>query len=130
MYREIEISPRLYIPIEKIRKNNYCIRSIECDITVPSSEDWEEEAATLIEAKLNYRNYSIRGFNEIIKPIVYVGFCSGMHSLNNKNIYKLKYYECVEFRLRENTLPDSDSKNYYLEMEKCITVLEAYTRSI
>ncbi len=122
------MSPRLYIPIEKIRKNNYCIRFIDCNITVPSSEDWQTEAATLIEAKLNYRNSSIRGFNKTIKPMVYVNFCKEMKNLDNKNIYALRYYESIEFALYNDTLPDSDSKNYYLGMEKCITVVEAYTR--
>ena len=128
MYREIGISPRLYIPIEKIRKNNYCIRSIECDITVPSSEDWEEEAATLIEAKLNYRNCSIRGFDGIIKPIVKIRFSESVPiDENTKNIWHLCYYEGIEFRLFKNTLPNSDSKNYYLGMIKFIKVTSAST---
>lgn len=126
-YREESVSPTLYIPIEKIRKNNYCIRSIYCNITVPSSEDWMTEAATLIKAKFNYRNSSIRGFNKTIELIVYVNFRDGVESLDNKNIYALRYYESIKFYLSRNTLPDSDSENYHLAMEKYITVIGAFT---
>lgn len=123
-------SLELYIPIEKIRKNNNRIRSIECDITVPSSEDWVEEAASLIEDKLNYRNYSIRGFDSIIKCIVNVGFSKVVQSLDNKKIYKLNYWESIRFWLTNDILPDSDSKNYHLRMNRNIIVAEVFTKSI
>ena len=125
IYREGVQSPRLYIPIEKIRKTNHCNRTLKCSITVPSSEDWSKEAAPLIEAKLNYRNYTIRGFNSTIKPIVEVKFHERVPSLDNKKISELLYYEGIEFRLYNNTLPDSDSKNYSLGMKITITVMGA-----
>lgn len=125
IYREGVQSPRLYIPIEKIRKTNHCNRTLKCGITVPSSEDWRKEAVPLIEAKLNYRNHTIKGFNSTIKPIVEVEFHERVPSLDNKKISELLYYEGIEFRLYNNTLPDSDSKNYSLGMKRTITVMEA-----
>lgn len=125
VYRGEWKTPRLYIPIEKIRKNNHCIRSIRCDIAVPPSEDWTKEAATLIKAKLNYRNSSIKGFNGTIKLMVYVNFSSAVPSLDNENIDTLVYYDGIEFRLSF----DSDSKNFYLEMERTITVITVITVS-
>lgn len=81
IYKEKPVSPKLYIPIGRIRKTN-CnpFRMLECDITVPSSdpdpdsEIWREETASLIEAKLNYRKNSIRGLNSTMKPIVGIFF--------------------------------------------------------
>lgn len=114
-YRTYGYSPTLYIPIERIRKNNYRSRTLSCDITVSSSK----EVASLIEAKLNYRNYSIRGFNSDIKTIVEVRLPD---TVPNDNIYRFMYYESIEFKLNI-TLLDSDNKNYSLEMYKTISVI-------
>ena len=121
-------SPRLYIPIEKIRKNNHRIRSINCDITVPSSKNWEREVASLIEVKLSYRDPSIRGIDSTFKPIVKIRFMESV-PINEytKHIDYLHYYEGIEFRLFKNTLPNSDSKNYHLGMIKFIKVIGAAT---
>ena len=115
-------SPRLYIPIEKIRKTNHCLRELQCDVIVPPSKDWEKEAAHLIEAKLNYRNFSIRGFNETMEPIVDVYFKKMVPDLSNSKIFYLHYYEGIEFRLYP------DSEDYYLNMHKTISVTDASLR--
>lgn len=119
IYREGNSSPRLYIPIERIRKTNCCLRSLDCNITVPS-ESPIREAISLIKDKLNYRNGSIRGFYSRIKLIVSVNLGRTM-PIANTIIHRLYYYEGIEFRL----LPDSnsDSNNYYLNMRKTITVI-------
>ena len=115
LYRKYGWSPILYIPIERLRKNNYRFRNLSCNIAISSPK----EIASLIEAKLNYRNYSIKGFNTNMKTNVKVRFSSMMP---NDRIYELMYYESIEFKLN-STLLDSDNKNYYLEMYKTITVL-------
>ena len=120
IYGEGWVSPKLYIPIGKIRKNNHCIRILRCDITVPPSEDWEGEAAPLIEDKLNYRNNSIKGFLVLGKPTVIVDFRESMPSLDISHIDKLRYYEGIEFRL----YPNSNNENYHLVMEKTIKVID------
>lgn len=81
------------------------------------------KVASLIEAKLNYRNYSIRGFNSDIKTIVEVRLPD---TVPNDNIYCFVYYESIEFKLNI-TLLDSDNKNYSLEMYKTISVITFIT---
>lgn len=119
IYEKGEASPRLYIPIERIRKTNHCIRSLNCDITVPPSEDWREEATSLIDTKLNYRNGSIRGLDSTVALATKLDFSGTVPSLYNSTIYRLKYYEGIEFRL----YPGGYSKNYHLNMLKTIEVI-------
>nr|DAG87841.1 MAG TPA: hypothetical protein [Crassvirales sp.] len=117
-------SPKLYIPIRRLRKANHCLRYLKCNITIPhfeDSEDWKIEAASLIEDKINYRNPSIRGFDGSIESLVSISFREKMLSLDNSKVYELYYYESIKFRL----YPDSDSKNYHLSMEKNIKMISA-----
>lgn len=120
-------SPILYIPIGRIRKANHCLIKLDCDIKVPPSENWREEATYLIRDKLNYRNPSIKGFDGAMESIVEVKFGAMIPELDDSEIYRLEYFESIKFWLlySDNTLPDSDSDGgYSLCMEKTITVVK------
>ena len=127
IYGEVKESPRLYIPIERLRKINHRIIQLYCDITIPPSGDyedseaWKTKAAPLIEDKINYRHHSIKGSEGPIESLVSVDFIEKMHSLDDTKINALKYYEGIEFRL----YPNSNNENYHLGMEKTIKVIAA-----
>lgn len=122
IYGERLESPKLYIPIGRIRKTNHCFRFLNCHIKVPSSENsgWQREAVSLIEDKLNYRKGSISGFFEAIKLVSVIQIDKIISTLDNSIIYSLTYYEGIKFIL----YLDSDSENYYLKMERTINITD------